>query len=67
LPNLAVNVASQGWLTATADRANLSAGPVSLFDADGSALIIHAAEDDQITDPTGNIGGRIDCGVIHLD
>jgi len=40
---------------------------VSLFDADGSSLIIHAAEDDQVTDPTGNSGGRIACGVIQPD
>ena len=67
LPNLVVNGAGQGRLNATTERATLSAGPVSLFDADGSALVIHAAEDDQVTDPTGNSGGRIACGVIQLD
>jgi Cu-Zn family superoxide dismutase len=67
LPNLAVNGAGQGRLNATTERATLSAGPVSLFDADGSAPVIHAAEDDQVTDPTGNSGGRIACGVIQLD
>ena len=64
LPNLEVNAAGVGRLVGTTDRATLSAGPTSLFDADGSAVIIHASADDQITDPTGNSGGRIVCGVI---
>jgi|KBSMisStandDraft_5_1062788.scaffolds.fasta_scaffold441283_1 Cu-Zn family superoxide dismutase len=65
LPNLQVNVAGRGHLDAVSDRATLSMGPVSLLDADGSAIIIHAAEDDQITNPTGNSGARIACGVIE--
>jgi superoxide dismutase, Cu-Zn family len=36
-----------------------------LFDADGSALVIHAAADDYKTDPSGNSGARIICGVIR--
>jgi Cu-Zn family superoxide dismutase len=36
----------------------------SLLDADGSALVIHAAADDNITDPSGNSGPRIACAVI---
>jgi Cu-Zn family superoxide dismutase len=67
LPNLQVNVAGIGHLDATTDLATLSAGPVGLFDGNGSALIIHAAEDDQVTDPTGNSGARIACGVIEPD
>ena len=39
--------------------------PNSVFDADGSALIIHAGSDDYKTDPTGEAGGRIACGVIQ--
>lgn len=35
-----------------------------LSDADGSALVIHADPDDLTTDPSGNSGGRIVCGVI---
>lgn len=65
LPNLVVNAAGIGHLDATSDRATLSAGPTSLFDADGSAIVIHANEDDQVTDPTGNSGGRVACGVIE--
>jgi Cu-Zn family superoxide dismutase len=64
LPNLVVNGAGQGHLDATSDRATLSVGLLSVFDANGSALIIHAGEDDQHTNPTGNSGGRIACGII---
>jgi Cu-Zn family superoxide dismutase len=67
LPNLVVNEAGVGHLDATSDRASLSNGPTTIFDADGSALIIHAGPDDQVTNPTGNSGGRIACGVIVAD
>jgi len=60
-------VAGVGHLNATTDRATLSAGPTALFDGDGSALVIHAGPDDQSTDPTGNSGGRVACGVIERD
>jgi superoxide dismutase, Cu-Zn family len=36
-----------------------------LMDADGAALVIHAGEDDYKTDPSGNSGGRIACGVFQ--
>jgi Cu-Zn family superoxide dismutase len=39
--------------------------PNSLFDADGSAVIIHAGKDDYKSDPTGEAGGRIACGVVQ--
>jgi Cu-Zn family superoxide dismutase len=38
--------------------------PNSVFDADGSAFVIHAGVDDYKSDPTGNAGDRIACGVI---
>ena len=43
---------------------SLESGPASLLDADGSSLVIHANLDDDVTDPAGNAGARIACGVI---
>ncbi|HEX7822905.1 MAG TPA: superoxide dismutase family protein [Sphingobium sp.] len=37
----------------------------ALFDADGAALVVHAGPDDNKTDPSGNSGGRILCGVLQ--
>ena len=37
----------------------------SLFDTNGSALVIHAGPDDYKTDPSGNSGDRIACGIIR--
>jgi len=39
--------------------------PNSVYDADGSAIVIHAGKDDYKTDPTGEAGGRIACAVIQ--
>jgi Cu-Zn family superoxide dismutase len=39
--------------------------PNSLFDKDGSALVIHASADDYKSDPAGNAGDRIACGVVQ--
>jgi Cu-Zn family superoxide dismutase len=64
LANLVVNVQGRGHLDVTTELATLSAGPTSLFDPDGSAIVIHASEDDQATNPTGNSGARVACGVI---
>lgn len=64
LPNLVVAANGTGELRTTTDRLTLTSGPLSVFDADGTALVIHAAPDDQVTDPAGNSGARIACGVI---
>jgi Cu-Zn family superoxide dismutase len=36
----------------------------SLLDQDGSALVVHAGADDYVSDPAGNAGDRIACGII---
>jgi Cu-Zn family superoxide dismutase len=67
LPNLTVNADGRGHLNSISEGATLSLGTLSLFDSDGSAIVIHANEDDQITNPTGNSGARVACGVIVAD
>jgi Cu-Zn family superoxide dismutase len=47
-----------------AANVTLGPGPNSLFGPTGTALVIHAAADDYKTDPSGNSGARIACGVI---
>ncbi|HVT25590.1 MAG TPA: superoxide dismutase family protein [Rhizomicrobium sp.] len=42
----------------------LKRGERSLFDKDGSSIVIHAAADDYKSQPAGNAGGRVACGVI---
>ncbi len=64
LPN--VTVQPDGTVTATlmARGATLGEGETSLFHEGGTSLVIHAAKDDMKTDPAGNAGARIACGVI---
>jgi Cu-Zn family superoxide dismutase len=64
LPNMTVAQDGTGRMETTTDRVTLNAGGTSLFDADGSALVVHAGPDDFRTDPTGNSGGRSLCGVV---
>lgn len=65
LPNVSANSAGQMIVDLATGRVTLSTtGPTALFDADGTAIIIHANPDDQRTDPAGNSGERIACGVI---
>ena len=61
MPNLEVNADGTGSLTYMLAPTATFAG---LMDADGSAFIVHAGEDDQVTDPSGDSGDRIACGVF---
>lgn len=63
LPNVNVGSKGTGTLTAT-----LKGTPdevlAQLFDNDGTAIVVHAGQDDYKTDPSGNSGGREACGVV---
>lgn len=50
--------------TVTNQRVNMGTNNHSLLSNGGTSLIIHASPDDQMTDPSGNSGDRIACGVI---
>jgi superoxide dismutase, Cu-Zn family len=65
LPNLVVNKAGKANSSFVAKGATLGDGEGSLFGPDGTSLVIHADPDDEKTDPAGNSGARIACGVIE--
>lgn len=64
LPNVVVGADGRVSVRLTTSRVTLGRESASLLDADGSAVVVHAAADDQRTDPSGNSGARIACGVV---
>jgi Cu-Zn family superoxide dismutase len=64
MPNLVIPAGGAVSVDMVSPRVTLDDGTTTVFDADGTALVIHAAADDQRTDPSGNSGARIACGVI---
>jgi len=61
MPNLTVTQDGRGTL-----EYRLVGGTLDgLFDTDGSAFVVHASADDQRTDPSGDSGDRIACGVFE--
>lgn len=64
LPNLVAG--PSGTATATEALAGArDAVLAEIFDADGTAVVIHADPDDYRTDPAGNSGTRVACGVLR--
>jgi superoxide dismutase, Cu-Zn family len=64
LPNLVVPANGKLEFDFFAAGLTLGAGPGSVLDADGTALVVHAKADDYRTQPAGDSGDRIACGVI---
>ncbi|MFO0752617.1 MAG: superoxide dismutase family protein [Thermodesulfovibrionales bacterium] len=64
LPNLVVGEEENVAFTVTTKSVTLKDGKNSLFQPGGTSLVIHAGPDDETTDPAGNSGPRIACGVI---
>jgi superoxide dismutase, Cu-Zn family len=60
LPNIQIGADGRGSLNFVIPSASFA----QLFDGDGAALVVHATADDYRSDPSGNSGGRIACGVI---
>ena len=64
-PNFTVEADGTAHVQFVTNRVTITAGAATLFDADGSALVVHAAADDQVSQPSGNSGERIACGALH--
>jgi Cu-Zn family superoxide dismutase len=62
--NFMVRANGTARVTIIDPRVNLGSNSYSLFTDGGTALVIHAKADDMKTDPSGNSGDRIACGVI---
>lgn len=66
LPNIEVTASGSGSLEQKISAATLTKGENALLDADGAAAVLHAGPDDYKTNPSGDSGARIACGVIAL-
>lgn len=67
LPNVIASSGGTVRIEAISRDVTLGRGPASLFTPQGTALVVHRDADDYTTDPSGNAGARIACGVIVPD
>ncbi len=64
-PNFTVGASGNAHVQFVTDRVTVTAGGATLFDADGTSLVVHAGADDQVSQPSGNSGDRIACGIVR--
>lgn len=64
LPNLTIGADGKGIVDFVIANAQAD-GPDGLLDGDGAAIVLHAGPDDLTTDPSGDSGARIACGVLR--
>jgi len=64
LPNMTVAADGIGTVQFTIPGAAIQGGENALLDTDGAAIVIHAGPDDMKSDPAGNSGDRVACGII---
>jgi Cu-Zn family superoxide dismutase len=64
-PNIVTPASGVGRVTFNTNRVTLTPGSLTLFDSNGSSIVVHATADDQVSQPAGNSGARIACGVIR--
>lgn len=64
LDNINVGSDRKGSLSESRPGLRLVDGDAPLIDADGASVVVHAQPDDYKTDPSGNSGNRIACGVL---
>ena len=64
MPNFTVDAKGKSKATVTDSNVTLGDDPHSVFTGGGTALVIHAKPDDGKTDPSGNSGDRVACGLI---
>ena len=65
LPNLLVEEDGSADTTLAVPRSRPAEGPASILGTQQRSLVIHADPDDEKTDPSGNSGARVVCGVIE--
>jgi Cu-Zn family superoxide dismutase len=64
IPNFTVDAKGKSKGTVIAPNVTMGDDPHSVFTGDGTALVVHAKADDGKTDPAGNAGDRVACGLI---
>nr|NIP29705.1 superoxide dismutase family protein [Candidatus Dadabacteria bacterium]NIT13101.1 superoxide dismutase family protein [Candidatus Dadabacteria bacterium] len=66
LGNIRIREDGTGSMLINSSLSTLRSGSNSLLKKGGTAIVIHSGRDDLISDPSGNAGSRVACGVIKV-